>query len=115
MNTILSKLLSMLPSSKTVNSHPAKPFVMKVLVENHAYRCGYGIDDDSQYVTVLRPLDPDKVAQYGERIEIYSKAFGDCLKVGSEISLPFVLNPDYDPANLWSQPLILFVSHREEK
>ncbi|MBO4855395.1 hypothetical protein J5500_03265 [Candidatus Saccharibacteria bacterium] len=114
MNTVLSKLFSMLPSFNST-ALGSKPFAMRVLVTGHAYRCGFGISEDEEYVTTLQPLDSDMLERYGESIEIYSKAFNDCLEVGKEFKLPFVPNPDYNPEILGSQPLLLFVSHPQNK
>ena len=108
----LGALRNFLSASRNRADQP-KPFLMKVRIVGHSFRCGYNIDEDGQYVTTVAPIDEEMRALYGEQFDVYSQAVQKGYDIGSEITLPFFINPLYRPEIIGDSPLIVYTNHLE--
>lgn len=102
----LRRFLSSTSDDKAIDL--GKPFLMKVRVINHCFRCGYDVDEDGQYISVIEPVDDEMRERFGPCFEIYSESIYRTYRIGDEVILPFVDNPYYEPEIFNSPPLSLY-------
>ncbi len=94
----------------TTNETPqiSLPIYMKVRILDHGFRCGSGIDEDSQYISLVEPVEAEARKLYGSQFEVYSETIYRTYHRGDEVVLPFIDNPEYEPELLDIPPLVLY-------